>query len=103
MFLIGDLNGRIGCKVNVPVVGSYGEATVNNNGERLIEMCEKHSLKIVNGWFKRKNIHPYVWVEPTRKLISIIDYVILGQRSRLRILDVKAMRGPECGKDQEIC
>jgi len=39
-------------KINNLVVGPFGEGVVNN-GDKLIDKCEKKSLKILNGYFKR--------------------------------------------------
>ena len=42
IILLGDFNGHKGTKVNNQVVGSYGETRINDNGERLIDLCESH-------------------------------------------------------------
>ncbi|XP_030757794.1 craniofacial development protein 2-like [Sitophilus oryzae] len=99
VILIGDLNGRTGFKLNNPVVGRYGEHIVNNNGERLIHLCEQQALRIANGWFPHKDIRKYTWTQPTRNLKSLIDYIIVRQNTQLKISDVRVMRGPECGTD----
>jgi exonuclease III len=46
LILMGDINGRTGRKTGDPAVGNFGEDTVNDNGERLIELCTQTSLKI---------------------------------------------------------
>jgi hypothetical protein len=37
---MGDMNGRIGRKTADTVVGNFGEAWINDNGKRLIELCK---------------------------------------------------------------
>jgi len=57
---MGDMNGRTGRKTGETVVGNFGEDRVNDNDERLIELCTQTSLKILNGVFNHKiyiNIH----------------------------------------------
>ena len=54
IILLGDFNGHTGTKVNNQVVGPYGETRINDNGERLIDLCESHNLIITNGYFKHK-------------------------------------------------
>ena len=44
--LVGDMYGRTGRKTGDTVVGNFGEDRVNDNGERLIELCAQTSLKI---------------------------------------------------------
>ncbi|KAK4883910.1 hypothetical protein RN001_000181 [Aquatica leii] len=57
LIILGDLNARTGSRNNDLIVGQYGENVVNDNGDRLIELCQQQALKITNGWFKHKNIH----------------------------------------------
>jgi hypothetical protein len=55
-----DMNGRTGRKTGDTVVGNIGEDMINDNGERLIELCKQTSLKIWNGFLIIKlyiNIH----------------------------------------------
>jgi hypothetical protein len=37
--LMGDMNGKTGGKTGDTIVGNFGEDMVNDNGERLIELC----------------------------------------------------------------
>jgi exonuclease III len=39
IILLGEFNGHTGKKANNQVVGPYGETRVNDNGERLIDLC----------------------------------------------------------------
>lgn len=77
LLLMGDFNGRVGRKINDDVVGNWGEDTENDNGKRLIEFCKEQECVIMNTKFKHKDIHKYTWINPSRNLKSIIDYVIV--------------------------
>ncbi|KAF2888213.1 hypothetical protein ILUMI_17960 [Ignelater luminosus] len=57
--LMGDLNARTGTAENSNIVGKHAEEAVNDKGLRLIELCETYSLKILNGFYRHKNIHKY--------------------------------------------
>ena len=57
VIILGDLNARTGTRTNDKIIGPYGENTTNENGNRLIEMCRQNSLRILNGYFKHKEIH----------------------------------------------
>jgi len=97
--LLGDLNARVGKREEDSTVGRWGEDTLNNSGERLLDLCKSVSLRIMNGFFKHKEIHKYTWCQPTRKLRSIIDYIIIKEKTRLKMTDVRVYRGAECGTD----
>ena len=88
--------------MNNQVVGPYGETRIINNGERLIDLCKSYNLRIMNGYFKHKMIHKYVWEQHTRKLKSIIDYIIVKQKSKFQIHDVRVQRGLNCGSYHNV-
>jgi len=99
IILLGDLNGRVGRALNNKIIGQHGEDVINDNGMRWIEICEQHSLKILNGFFQHKDINKYTWIQKTRNLRSIIDYILIKQDTSIRPYDVKVWRGAECGSD----
>lgn len=99
LIVFGDLNSRIGRKTNDVIIGPYGEINLNDNGERLIEVCQSHQLKIANGFYKHKDIHIYTWIQHMKNLKSVIDYVIVKQRTTLIVNDVRVYRGVTCGSD----
>lgn len=101
LIILGDFNGRVGRRTNHKVVGPHGEINLNDNGERIIEICESHLLKLTNDFYKHKDIHKYTWTQPTRNLKSIIDYVIVKQTT-LQINDVRPYRGITCGSDHYL-
>jgi hypothetical protein len=54
ILIAGDFNSRTGRKINNFVVGPFGEEVINNNGDKLIDACEKNSLKIWNGYLNTR-------------------------------------------------
>ena len=95
---IGDMNVRTGRKTGGTVVGNFGEDMVNDNGEKLIELCTQTSLKIWNGFFDHKNIHKYTWEQHTKNLRNIIDYIITKQDLRLKIQAVRPIEDQIVGQ-----
>ena len=102
VIVMGDLNSRTGRRVNCKVVGPFGEDAVNDNGDRLIEICSQMEMRILNGFFQHKDIHKYTWVQPTRGLKSIIDYVIVRHATKLKVQQVRVYRGLSCGSDHHF-
>jgi len=76
-----------GKKINNLVVSPFGEEVISDNGDKLIDICEQNSLKILTGYFKHKRIHQYTWHQDTQELRSIIDYIISRQNSGLKFQD----------------
>ena len=58
----------------------FGEVVINDNGDKLINICEENSLKILNGYFKQQRIHQYTWHQDTQELRSITDYIIARKK-----------------------
>ncbi|KAF2903382.1 hypothetical protein ILUMI_02805 [Ignelater luminosus] len=83
-------------------VGPYREQDVNDNGERLIEICQQYSLRIQNGFYKHKDFDNYTWTQLILQRKSKIDYIITRQISRIRLYDVRVYRGAECGTDHHL-
>lgn len=61
MILNGDVNAR---KETLPIPGIvealWGQ-TVNYNGHELTHFLSYNYLKIINSFFRKKNIHKYTW------------------------------------------
>lgn len=102
VIVAGDMNARTGKKINNKTVGQFGEDTINDNGYRLIALSEHNQLKILNGFFEHPLIHKYTWTQHTKKLRSIIDYILIRQRTKLITEDVRAYREPTCGSDHYL-
>lgn len=102
VIVLGDFNSRTGRKINDKVIGPYGEDNINDNGTRLIELCTQNDMRICNGFYQHKEIHKYTWEQPTRQLKSIIDYLIIKQRSDLKLEDIRVKRGATCGSDHYL-
>ena len=53
----------------------------------------KNELGVMGTWFQHKNIHIKTWMHPDRVNGGQIDHVIVRQRDRLDVQDVRVCRG----------
>jgi len=51
IMLIGDMNARVGNNKVTNILGTNGEATLNNISNKLIDFCTCNTLKIMNTFF----------------------------------------------------
>ncbi len=93
VFLLGDMNMRIGNTEIGGVVGKYDVEGVNENGQYLVDICAERGLFLLNTFFRHKMIHRYTWARGNKR--SLTDYILIAVDNRLRreVKDAKAVRG----------
>jgi len=56
-------------------VEPFGEEVINDNGDKLIDVCEQNSLKILNGYFKHEDTSVHMAPRYTRaKMYNRLHY-----------------------------
>lgn len=103
IIVAGDLNARVKSQINNQVVGEFAEEIENNNnGDRLIDLCNQYKLQLTNTKFAHKMIHRYTWERSTMGQKSIIDYIIVKQQANFQVHDSRVKRGANCGTDHHL-
>lgn len=80
IILAGDLNARVGKDFNqwARVIGKHGfEEEINDNGNRLLELCALEELCIMNTWFQQKDKLKSTWRHHRSKKWHMIDLIIV--------------------------
>ena len=78
LFLLGDFNARVGSDHNSwpRCIGHFGVGKLNENGQRLLELCTFHGLCITNTFFSTKPHYRVSWRYPRSKHWHQLDFVI---------------------------
>ena len=97
VIVLGDMNAKVGDRVREGVLGKYGVPGVNENGERLVEVCTERRMIIGNTWFQKKLIHKYTREGENGQERSLIDYVLVDERSKRLLEDINVYRGAAGG------
>ena len=99
IFLIRDMNGKVGNGRIDGVLGGWGvPAVVDENGSALVDICAGKGLAIANTFFRHKLIHRYTWrvLRRTNGILNerkaMIDYVCVDGRMRRQVMDARAWR-----------
>ena len=103
--LMGDFNAQISSDRRgiETVVGPYGSANAtNDNGERMIMLCNINGLCIGNTYFSHKKIHKKTWRSPGGQVENEIDYICISKRWRSSLNDVRVCRGADVGSDHHL-
>jgi len=104
LIIMGDANAKVGSDNDghSRALGKEGMGSINENGERLVELCEEYNLVIGGTLFKHKNVHKYTWTSPNSRDRNQIDHIIINGRYRRSLADVRAMRGADAGSDHNL-
>ena len=81
LFILGDFNARVGNqRIHRPrALGYHGIGKMNENDQRLLELCTVDDLAITNTFFALKNQHRVSWCHSRSKHLQETD-VILARR-----------------------
>ena len=64
LFIIGDLNAKVGSQETPGVTGKFGLGVRNEAGQRLIECCQENTLVIAYTLFQQHKRRLYTWTLP---------------------------------------
>ena len=104
LILLGDFNARVGAdQTSWPrCLGHFGVGTMNENGQRLLELCTLHDLCITNTFFQLKPQQKVSWRHPRSKLWHQLD-LILTQCCQLRsILTIRTYHSEDRETDHSL-
>ncbi|KAL9969739.1 hypothetical protein ACROYT_G021994 [Oculina patagonica] len=104
LIVIGDLNAMVGTvnADNERVMGGHGYGILNENGERLVELCGMNNLVIGGTLLPHKDIHKISWNSPNRRDKSQIDHLLINGKWRRSLQDVRVRRGADVGSDHHL-
>ncbi|XP_022161478.1 uncharacterized protein LOC111027411 [Myzus persicae] len=102
--LLGDMNAQVG-KENTykTTIGEHSlHDQSNDNGVRLINFAISKNMVVSSTRFPRKNIHKETWLSPGGKYSSQIDHVLIENKHKTIIKNVKSYRGANADTDHYL-
>ncbi|XP_076469990.1 uncharacterized protein LOC143300280 [Babylonia areolata] len=93
LYLLGDFNARVGSDHDSwpRCIGYFDIGKLNENGQRLLELCCYHNLCITNTFFSTKPHHRTSWRHPRSRHWHQLDFIITR---RLSLSCVLSTQGP---------
>ena len=82
LVIMGDFNAKVGDKREQKIIGNFGLGDKSDNGERLVEFCQRQNLMISNTWFEKRENSRHTWTSPDGKNKNQIDFILVSQRYR---------------------
>ena len=96
--ILGDMNATVGPSRDgvEHLVGPFTSDSTNDNGDRMIELCATHNLKVASTWFQHRRIHTISWYSNTGITSKTIDHILVSGRWRI-LSDCRVFRSAELG------
>ena len=100
--VLGDLNATLGSdrREYESVLGPHSSGSRNDNGERLLDLCALHRLKITGSWFRRRNMHRWTWISNDGRTKKELDYIIVSARWNI-VQNCRVYRSADCGNNTD--
>ena len=104
LLILEDVNARTGHKNRAKEIymGKHGIGELNDNGERLIGLCEQNDLIIGGTLFPHKKIHKITWTSPDGNTKEQLDHILINRKWRGSLLDVRIYRGADIFSDHGL-
>jgi hypothetical protein len=101
---MGDFNAQVGAGRNgyENIIGKFGEGTRNQEGENILDMCNRNQWMIGNGWFKKRKSHKITTYSWDRKSETIIDYFVMSRNVWTVVTDIKVIPSKSLEGDHRL-
>ncbi|XP_049794436.1 craniofacial development protein 2-like [Schistocerca nitens] len=102
--VMGDFNAQVSKdrKGFEQVLGCFGYGGRNEEGERLLDLCQRNGMKIANSWFMKRESHVitrYSWDGRTK---SVIDYILIDREWGEKVTNVKVIPSVSADGDYRV-
>ena len=104
ILLLGDFNVKVGAdRESWPgVLGHQGIAKMNDDGQRLLELCCYHNLCVTNTFFQNKACHKVSGRHPRSKHLHQLHLVITRRDSLNNVGNTRSYHSADCNTDHSL-
>ena len=104
LIVLGDFNARVGADQRSwpSCLGKFGIGKMNDNGQRLLELCAYHNLYIANSFFKTKPQHKVSWRHPRSKHWHQLDLILVRRTAIKNVLHTRSYHSADCDTDHSL-
>ena len=74
----------------------------NSNGIEMIQFAVSKGLNVRSTTFPHKDINKETWYSADGRTVNQIDNVLISNRFRSAMTDIRAVRGPDIGSDHNL-
>ena len=102
--LLGDFNARVGADHDSwpSCLGQFGVGKMNENGQRLLELCTFHNLCFTNSFFHTKPQHKVSFRHACSKHWHQLDLILVRRATIKNVLHTRSYHSAHCDTDQSL-
>jgi len=102
--ILGDFNAKVGKEsIYKPTIGNESlHNGTNNNRRKMIQFVISKFLNVRGTTFPQKDIHKATWYSADGRTANQIHHILISNRFRSAITDIRALRGPDIGSDHNF-
>ena len=104
LVLLGDFNARVGADHDTwpSCLGQFGVGKMDENGQRLLELCTYDDLCIANSYFRTKPQHKVSWRHPRSKHWHQLDLILFRRAALKNVLHTRSYHSADCNTDHSL-
>ena len=104
LLILGDFNARVGATHEdwPSCLGHFGVGRLNENGQRLLELCCRKGLCITNTYFKGRPMHKVSWMHPRSRQWHQLDLVLTKKSDLKSVLNTRSYHSADCDTDHTL-
>ena len=104
LFIAGDFNARVGVDHNSwpTCLDQFGTEKMNENGQRLLELCSHHGLCVSNIFFNTKPQRRVSWRHPRSKHWHQLDLILTKRVNLSSIKITRSYQSADCDTDSSL-
>ena len=104
LIVLGDFNARVGADHSVwpNCIGHFGIGTINENGQRLLELCSQNAFCVTNTYFDVKDRHKVSWRHPRSGHWHQIDHILTKRKALGRVKITRSFHSADCDTDHAL-
>ena len=101
LIVLGDFNARVGRDWESwpGCIGKEGVGNMNENGQRVLELCASQQLCVTNTYFAGKLSHKTTWQHPRSRHWHQLDLVLCRRALLKEVLHTRAFHSAVAGSD----
>ena len=96
--VLGDFCVRVGADHDSwpTCLGQFVVGKMNENGQRLLELCTFHDLCITNSFFRTNHQHKFSWRHPRSKHWHQLDLILVRRAAIKNVLHTRSYHNANC-------